>query len=94
MTYSVYRRQDLESVIIPFFERHPLASGKLHDFVKFSEVVRLMQLKAHRTESGFREIVETAFSMNKNGKQRRYRIEEVLAEPSETVRRAPLRERR
>ena len=49
MTYSVYRRSDLESVIIPFFERYPLMSRKHEDFVKWSEVVRLMQRKEHRT---------------------------------------------
>jgi LAGLIDADG DNA endonuclease family protein len=78
MTYSVYRRQDLESVIIPFFERYPLVSRKHLDFLKFSEVVRLMQNKAHQTEEGFQRIIELAFSMNQHGKQRRYRKEEVL----------------
>jgi hypothetical protein len=88
MTYSVYRRYELESVIVPFFERHPLVSNKQRDFERFAEVVRLMQVKAHRTEEGFTRIIEIAFAMNQRGKQRRYRIEEVLAEPSETVRRA------
>jgi len=89
MTYSVYRRAELESVIVPFFERYPLQSRKHEDFTKWSEVVRLMQRKAHRTEGGFRRIVELAFSMNQHGKQRRYRIEDILAEPSETARRVP-----
>jgi LAGLIDADG DNA endonuclease family protein len=93
MTYSVYRRVDLESVIIPFFKRYPLVSRKHFEFVKFSEVVRLMQRKAHLTDEGFRRIVELAFSMNQHGKQRRYRLEEVLAEPSETARRVPARTR-
>jgi hypothetical protein len=88
MTFSVYRRRDLGSVIVPFFDRHPLHSRKQEDFLKFREVVRLMEHKAHRTDDGFRKIIELAFSMNQRGKQRRYRIEEVLAEPSETVRRA------
>jgi hypothetical protein len=90
MTYSVYRRADLESAIVPSFERCPLRSRKQEDFLKFREIVRMMQAKAHRTDDGFRRIVEIAFSMNKNGKQRRFSLEEVLAEPSETVRRAPL----
>ena len=47
-----------------------------------------MSEKAHRTDAGFRRIVELAFSMNRRGKQRRYTIEQVLPEPSETVRRA------
>jgi LAGLIDADG DNA endonuclease family protein len=92
MTYSVYRRSDLESVIVPFFEHHPLLSRKQEDFLKFREIVRLMKRKLHRTDDGFRRIVELAFSMNQRGKQRRYRIEEVLAEPSETARQARLGE--
>jgi hypothetical protein len=91
LTYSVYRRRDLESVIIPFFERYPLLSRKHEDFTKFREIVLMMQARLHRTDDGFRHIVELAFSMNQRGKQRRYRLEDVLAKPSETVRRAPVR---
>jgi hypothetical protein len=94
MTYSVYRREDLESAIVPFFERCPLQTRKQEDFLKFRAVVRLMQVQAHRTDDGFRQIVEIAFSMNMHGKQRRYSLEQVLTEPSETVRRAPLVKRR
>ena len=89
MTYSVHSKRDLESVIIPFFEEHPLLI-KRDDFAKFSEAVRLMRRKAHRTSDGLRRIVELAFSMNHRGKQRKYRLEEVLEEPSETARQAPL----
>ncbi len=61
MTYSVYRRRDLESVIVPFFEQHSLVSRKREDFAKFAEIVRLMQTDGHRTREGFRRIVELAF---------------------------------
>jgi hypothetical protein len=47
----------------------------------------MMLRKEHQTRGGFRRIVELAFSMNQHGKQRRYSFEEVIAEPSETVRR-------
>ena len=88
LTYSVYG-VDLERVIIPFFDRYPMMSRKHEDYLKFREVVRLMRRKLHRTNDGFRRIVELAFSMNQRGKQRKYRIEDVLAEPSETARRVP-----
>src|SRR5205823_5076832 len=88
MTYSVYRRRDLESVVIPFFA-HPLLSEKHEDFRKFRSVVLAMARKEHGTEEGFRRIVETAFSMNQRGKQRRYQLTDVLPEPSETARRVP-----
>jgi LAGLIDADG endonuclease len=82
MVYVVTRRSELESVIIPFFSKHPLISSKREDFLKFREIVERMQGKEHRTDGGFRTIVEIAFSMNQRGKQRRYRLEDVLAEPS------------
>jgi hypothetical protein len=88
MTFSVYRQKDMQSVIITFFERYTMLSKKHEDFVKFGEVVRLLESKAHRTETGFMEIAKIAFSMNQHGKQRKYTLEEVLAEPSETARRA------
>ena len=89
MTYSVYRRKDLESIVIPFFDSYPLLSEKHKDFVKFRAVVLAMSRKEHRTSEGFRWIVETAFSMNQRGKQRHYQLADILPEPSETVRRAP-----
>ena len=88
MVYNVTKRDDLRSAITPFFERHPLRTSKQQDFLKFREIVELMSEKAHREDAGFRRIVELAFSMNRRGKQRRYTIEQVLPEPSETVRRA------
>ncbi len=88
MTYSVHSKTALESVIIPFFEKHPLFV-KREDFSKFSEVVWLMRRKAHKTELGLRKVIELAFSMNQRGKQRKYRLEEILTEPSETVRQTP-----
>jgi hypothetical protein len=88
MTYAVSGREDLRTRVIPFFERHPLNSRKHHDFLKFREIVLAMHHKEHLTQAGFRRIIEIAFSMNKRGKQRRYKIEEILAEPSETGRRA------
>ena len=93
VTYSVHARRDLESVIIPFFERHPLVSKKRLDFLTFAKIVRMMRQKEHLTDAGFRRIVELAFTMNQHGKQRKYRREEILAEPSETVRRAPVVDR-
>jgi hypothetical protein len=73
---------------ISFFEQYPLVLRKHEDFLKFREVVLAMQRKEHRTDRGFRRIVELAFSMNHRGKQRRYQLSEVLAEPSETARQA------
>ena len=88
MTYAVSARMDLVTKVIPFFELYQLRSGKKDDFLKFRDIVLAMSRKEHLTRDGFRKIVTLAFAMNKHGKQRRYTLEEILAEPSETVRRA------
>lgn len=88
MTYAVSGKRDLANTIVPFFEKHPLRTDKGDDFGKFRDIVIAMERKEHRTEDGFRKIVHLAFSMNKRGKQRRYTIDQILAEPSETVRQA------
>jgi hypothetical protein len=94
MTYAVSGKKDLADKVISFFEKHPLRTDKRADFEKFRGVVQAMSRKEHRTDDGFRKIVHLAFSMNKRGKQRRYTIDEVLAEPSEAIRRAPVLKKR
>ena len=88
MTYSVHSRRMLETVVIPFFDEHPLVSNKHHDYLRFRQVVLLMQRKEHLTRDGFCRIVELAFSMNQRSKQRKYRKENLLVETSETRRQA------
>jgi hypothetical protein len=88
MTFSIYSRRMLQTVVVPFFDEYPLVSAKHDDFLKFREVVLSMQRKEHLTRDGFLRIVEIAFSMNQRGKQRKYRKEDLIVEPSETQRQA------
>ena len=79
LKWETRRLEDLLERVVPHFERHPLLSGKRHDFARFASVCRLMAGGAHRTTSGLAEIVELVREMNPSGK-RRYRVEDVLAE--------------
>jgi len=88
MTFSIHSRPDLLNVVVPFFEQYPLLSLKNEDFLKFREIVLAMEKKEHLTSEGFEWIVRMAFSMNQRGKQRKYKLEDLLAEPSETACRA------
>jgi LAGLIDADG endonuclease len=87
LTFAVEALRDLETAVVPFFERHPLVV-KRDDFSAFAAIVRSMRRKEHLTRSGFERLVRTAYGMNANGKQRSRRIEEVLAGSSETAREA------
>ena len=89
LVYVVRRREDLLQKVIPFFEASPLLSSKQVDFEKFATIVRAMAAGDHRSPEGFRTLLETAVSMNGNGRFRHYQWLEVIRsnpESSETVR--------
>jgi hypothetical protein len=72
--YCVRAREDLQTKIIPFFEKHHLQTSKRKDFEIFVSVVSMMSKGEHLTEDGFAAIRELAAKMNR--KKRR------IAEPS------------
>ena len=83
--YAVESLRDLETAIVPFFERHPLVV-KRGDFVAFAQIVGSMRRREHLTRDGFERVVRLAYGMNANGKQRSRSMAEVLAGSSETAR--------
>jgi len=89
LVYVVDRMRDLKEKILPFFERYRLITSKYEDFLKFREVILRMSRKEHLTREGLRKIVAIACRMNKHGRERKYREEDILAsleESSETIR--------
>ena len=88
LTYSVWRLDELESKIVPFFEETGLVV-KDRDFRLFADIVRRLRRKEHMTATGFERIVRSAYAMNQHGKQRSRTLEQVLRGSSETVRQAP-----
>jgi hypothetical protein len=83
--YAVDRLNDLEEIILPFFEAHPLLV-KRQDFSTFAVIVRSLRRKEHLEPAGFERVVRLAFGMNANGKQRARTLQEILAGSSETTR--------
>ena len=78
--YCVRALDELDNVIIPFFDEYHLKSDKLSDFEKFKNCVRLIKSKSHLTVIGLNEIRSIARTMNKG------RIKNSL-ESSEAIRR-------
>ena len=74
----VRNRHDLLERVIPFFERSPILSTKRADFEKFASVVRGLARGHHRTDVGFRELLELALSMNGSGRYRKVRWQELV----------------
>lgn len=81
-TYTIENRTTLYEKVIPFFRRYRLAT-KDEDFQKFSDIVNRIYNKEHLTEKGFKKIVDIAFTMNKNGKQRKYSKKDIFESLSE-----------
>lgn len=63
--YNVKSVKDINSAIIPHFEKYPLLTQKWGDFVIFKNIVELINLKQHLTIEGLEKIVELRVSLNK-----------------------------
>jgi hypothetical protein len=87
LTYSVSALRELEEIVVPFFGTYRLWA-KDRDFRLFADIVRAVRRKEHLTDEGFERIVQMAYRMNANGKQRSRTHGEVLEGSSETVREA------
>ena len=67
MAYRVRGHEHLSKNIIPFFEKHQLKSRKRVDFIKFREIVNLMNSDTHLTREGVEQIRTIAQEMNRKG---------------------------
>ena len=65
--YRVRNFNDLQTKIIPFFEKHDLKTSKKIDFVKFRYICILMARKEHLTYEGILKINKIALTMNGSG---------------------------
>ena len=65
MAYRVRGAKHLLERIVPFFVKHPLKTKKNIDFLKFRDVLLLMEAGDHLTANGVEEIREIASQMNR-----------------------------
>lgn len=55
--YEVYKRSDINSVIIPFFRKHPLQFvSKSQDFKIFCELMKMIERGDHIHDAGLRKM--------------------------------------
>src|SRR5581483_115700 len=62
-TYAVDSLRKLETIVVPFFERHP-PLVKAADFDRFAVIVGAMSRREHLTSDGFEKVVRLAYAMN------------------------------
>ena len=65
MAYRVRGKEQLLTHIVPFFLKHPLKSKKHLDFLKFRDVLLLMDAGDHLAPSGIAQIRAIAGAMNR-----------------------------
>jgi hypothetical protein len=81
MRYAVKRRSDLNTLIIPFFEEHPLRTAKQQDFLSFCEVISMMRDDRHLTRDGLRQIAHITETMNRKQRSRYLESSEAIRQP-------------
>ena len=65
MAYRVRGQQHLLEHIVPFFIKHPLKTKKNIDFLKFRDIVLMMEADIHLTAEGVEQIRAIAAKMNR-----------------------------
>ena len=75
--YIVNSFPKLKEVIIPHFDKFTLKSGKFESYVKFKEIINLMDKKAHLSADGLIKIIELSYDLN-FGTQRKLGNKEEL----------------
>ena len=87
MQFIVQSRREIIDKIIPFFKKYPLITKK-RDFEIFAEVVFELEKHIHNDAGKFKKLLPKVFSMNGEGKFRKYKISDVINSlgSSETIR--------
>jgi hypothetical protein len=97
MVFMIASLQNHLNKVIPFFETYPIIGKKYMEFLRFKEIVGMLSRKEHLKTSGFKKIVQIAYSMNQRGKGRKHTIQEIFSSldlSSETTRRNTTQEGR
>ena len=81
-TYNVFKWNDLRKTIVPFFEANPLRTAKHQDFVKFKEVLAMMDRRMHLSIDGIRQIAEITQTMNHRKPSRFLESSEAIRQPT------------
>jgi hypothetical protein len=82
LRFSGKRRSELVSVVVPFFEEHPLVTAKQSDFEAFASVLRMMQAGTHLHEDGLRRIAAVTERMNRRARSRFLESSEAIRRPT------------
>jgi LAGLIDADG endonuclease len=78
LVFSILSCPVLEAHVVPFLRDCAEFSARKRDYGLFCEAVSLCRAGARKTRSGLVELVNIAYAMNMNGKQRRLKREALI----------------
>ncbi len=82
LKYQVLRMDDLCHRIVPFFEANPLITTKHEDFLKFREILGMMERRLHLSIDGLRRIALVTETMNQRKPSRFLESSEAIRQPT------------
>ena len=78
LVFSIISRREVSEKVAPFLERCMRFSSRAADYSRFISAVHLLEDDFHKTREGLASIIELAYAMNMDGKQRRVPIDQIL----------------
>jgi hypothetical protein len=78
LVFAIMSRSKIREHVLPFMRRYMGFSSRRADIELFEDAMYLYELGLHRRPAGLATIVEIAYAMNMNGKQRKRPMDEVL----------------
>ena len=70
--------EHINQFVIPHFDKYPLLTQKKFDFIKFKEIIKLMNNSEHLSVEGVKKIIAIASKMNRQDKTKKPEVLEEL----------------
>ena len=78
LVYAIASRRSISEKVIPFLDRYMRFSARSEDIMRYKQALQLFEQGKHRTRDGLIRIVQLAYEMNHDGKQRKRPLQEVI----------------
>jgi hypothetical protein len=78
LVFAINSRRTISEHLLPFMRRYMRFSARRADMDLFEDAMHLFESGLHRRPAGLATIVEIAYAMNHEGKQRRRPMDDVI----------------
>jgi hypothetical protein len=78
LVFAINSRANILAHVLPFMRQYMQFSSRRSDMELFEDATHLFERGLHRQPGGLATIVEIAYAMNGEGKQRRRSVDDVL----------------